>query len=109
VRADRLDAPDLFTRQFRQVLTGSTSEVFVLLNTSLYERHWSIVVVWLVAVVAAIGIRMVFGTASVSMTEGLAWLIVGSVPAVVVLSVFRGAPQTTAQMLYDTDRSRDAS
>jgi hypothetical protein len=84
-------------------MAGSTSEVLVSLNTSLNHLHRSIVVAWLVAVVAAIAVRIVFGATSVSMTEGLGWLMVGSVPAVVVLSVFRGAPQTMAQMLYDTD------
>jgi hypothetical protein len=105
VRADRLDATGQLARQFRLVLTDSTSEVFVSLNTSLNQRHWSIVAAWLAVVAVAIVIRMMFGTASLSMTETLGWLVVGSVPAVVVLSVFRGAPQTTAQMLYDTEHS----
>ena len=59
---------------------------------------------WLVAVVMAIAIRMVFGATFVSTTEGLGWLMVASVPAVVVLSVFRGVPRTMAPLPYYPDQ-----
>jgi hypothetical protein len=95
--------PDPLAHQFRWCVAGSSSEVVVSLNKSLHQLHRSIVVAWLVAVVAAIAVRIAFGATSVSITEGLGWLMVASVPAVVVLSVFRGAPQTMAQMLYNTD------
>jgi hypothetical protein len=94
--------------QFRWCVAGSTSEVVVSLKSSLNQLHRSIVVAWLIAVVAAIAVRIVFGATSVSITEAVGWLMVGGVPAVVVLSVFRGAPQTMAQMLYDTDHPAHA-
>ena len=63
----------------------------------------SIVIAWLFAVIAAIVLRIVLGASAISITEGLGWTMLGGVPIVVVLSVFRGAPQTMAQLLYDTD------
>lgn len=71
---------------------------------SLNKLHQSIVLGWLGVVVAAIAVRVGLGATPVSLSEALAWLMAGAVPTLVMLSVFRGAPRTTGQMLRDLDQ-----
>ena len=85
----------------------SDMEVFVSLATlipqTLVRFRQAVIASWLVVIALAMLVRVSFTQPAVSLIEGLGWLMLASVPAIVLLSVFRGAPRTMAQLLYDTD------
>jgi hypothetical protein len=77
---------------------------------SLKRIHATVIVGWLAAVAGLLGARIAFGSAPVSATEAIVWLLVGSVPATIFLFTFRGAPPPTiAQVLYDAEQRPDAT
>jgi hypothetical protein len=63
----------------------------------------AVIASWLVVVALSMLARVALTTFPLSLIESLGWLMLACVPAIVVFSVFRGAPQTMAQMIYDTE------
>jgi hypothetical protein len=87
------------------------SEVFVSLTTliphTLVRFRQGVIASWLVVVAVSMLARVELSSIPVSLIEGVGWLLLAAIPAIVVLSVFRGAPRTMAQMLYDTDHQAE--
>ena len=72
---------------------------------SLTRFHIVLIAVWLVSLIATIRIFLGPGMPS-TLPQTIALLALGSIPIVVLLVVFRGAPpHTIAQVLYDTDQT----
>ena len=63
----------------------------------------TVVASWLVVVALSMLARVALTTFPLSLIESVGWLMLACVPAIVVFSVFRGAPLTMAQMIYDTE------
>jgi hypothetical protein len=75
---------------------------------SLRRSHLVIIWGWLIAVAGLFAVRLVMGVPP-SFTDVFAALVLGCVPAVVFMRVFRGSPQTVAQLLYDTEQAPPSS
>ncbi len=59
---------------------------------------------WCLAAAVLFGVRLALGLPP-SLAGGIAIVLLGCVPAVVLMKVFRGAPpQSIAQVLYDAER-----
>jgi hypothetical protein len=72
---------------------------------SLNRLHLILVAAWLISLVVITGFLLGPGMPS-TLPQTIAVLALGSIPVVVLLVVFRGAPpRTIAQVLYDTDRT----
>jgi hypothetical protein len=65
--------------------------------------HITAIAVWFVTLAVVVGVQFSLGVA-VSATQILTVLLVGCVPAIVLIVVFRGAPRTIGQLLYETDQ-----
>jgi hypothetical protein len=64
---------------------------------------------WFMAVVLALSVRAALGVPP-SFVEAAAALAVALAPALMVLTVFRGAPpQTIAEVLYDAEHTKNAA
>jgi hypothetical protein len=64
-----------------------------------------IISVGLIAPLSVFGIRLALGL-DVTLGLSVALLLAGGIPAIVMLTVFRGAPpRTIGQVLYDTDQA----
>lgn len=69
------------------------------------RRQFFIITAWLVTLTAATTIRLLAGPPP-SLVETLTVLALWVVPAVVFMTVFRGAPpQTIGQVLYDAEQA----
>lgn len=74
---------------------------------SLTRMHVIATAAWLVLVTGTLGFRMATSGAP-ALGESLGWLLVGTLPVLVLLRVFRGAPpETVAQVLYNTEHAGD--
>ena len=74
-------------------------------NRSLNRFHMTVVSSWLVALVMLFAVRVVPGGPT-SFTAGVGLILLGCVPAFVLMVVFRGAPpQTIAEVLHDAERT----
>jgi hypothetical protein len=72
---------------------------------SLNRLHIILVAGWLLSLIVIIGIFLGPGMPG-TLPWSVAILALGSIPVVVLLVVFRGAPpHTIAQVLYDTDQT----
>jgi hypothetical protein len=65
--------------------------------------HATITIGWFIALSAVFSMRIAFGVPT-SFRDGLVWLLLGGIPAVVLAPLFRGAPTTVAEVLYDTEQ-----
>ncbi len=63
----------------------------------------SVIAAWLVVIGISMLARVELTRFPISPIEGVAWLLLACVPAIVVFMVFSGAPKTMAQMIYDTE------
>ena len=70
---------------------------------SLNRFHIIAIAAWFVTLAVVVGVRFSLGVA-VSATQILWVLLAGCVPAIVLVVVFRGAPRTIGQLLYETDQ-----
>jgi hypothetical protein len=74
---------------------------------SLTRFHFMALGGWFMAVVVALGVRAALGVPP-SLLEALGGLAIALAPALMVLTVFRGAPpQTIAEVLYDAEHARN--
>ena len=73
---------------------------------SINRFHATITLGWFAAIIVALGARIVLLATPVSMPESFGWLVVGSVPAYIAWSVFKGAPRTIAEVLYDAENGK---
>jgi hypothetical protein len=111
VRADPVSksAGTLASHHLRWRAIDPISEVSMSFTTlvphTLTRFHWTVIASWLVVVAISMLARVRLSAFPVSLIESLGWLMLACVPVIVVFSVFRGAPKTMAQMLYDTDHS----
>jgi hypothetical protein len=72
---------------------------------SLNRLHIILIAGWLISLIVTIGIVLGPGMPG-TLPRSVAILALGSIPVVVLLVVFRGAPPNTiAQVLYDTDQT----
>ena len=72
---------------------------------SLSRFHLTLITGWFVVLGAAFAVRVALG-ASGSVAQGVAWLSLGFVPAIILVAVFCGAPrQTIAQVLYEAEQA----
>lgn len=71
---------------------------------SLNKFHITAIAAWFVTLVVLLGARFTLG---IEVTAGqiLTLLLVGAVPVIVLVAVFRGAPRTIGQILYETDQT----
>jgi hypothetical protein len=71
---------------------------------SLHRFHIAAIATWFVALVVVLGIWFSLGAAVTP--AGIFTVVLAScVPALVLLIVFRGAPRTIGQLLYETDNT----
>ena len=62
---------------------------------------------WFIAVILTVAVRTAIGLPP-SFIEGMAALAIALAPALMVMTVFRGAPpQTVAEILYDAEHTRN--
>ena len=74
---------------------------------SLTRFHFVALAGWFMAVVLTLSVRTALGVPP-SITEVAAALAVALAPALMLLTVFRGAPpQTIAEVLYDAEHARN--
>jgi len=72
---------------------------------SLNRLHIILIAGWLISLIVTIGVFLGPGMPG-TLPWSVAILALGSIPVVVLLVVFRGAPpHTIAQVLYDTDQT----
>jgi len=71
---------------------------------SAHKFRIAAIAAWFVALVAVLVVRVSLGIA-VSAAQIFTLALAGCVPAVVLLMVFRGAPRTIGQLLYDTEHA----
>jgi hypothetical protein len=72
---------------------------------SLNKIRLVVLTTWFATLIAVLGIRLLMG-APVTLAESYGWLLLGCIPAAVLLMVFRGAPPSiVGQLLYDTDHA----
>jgi hypothetical protein len=72
---------------------------------SLNRFHIVVIAGWFAAIIAVIGVRLEMG-APVTLAQSVALLMLGCIPAAVLVLVFRGAPPPTiGQVLYETDQA----
>ena len=75
---------------------------------SLNRFHLTVVTIWFAALLAVLGLRIVMDVPT-SIVEGMGLILLGCAPALILVSVFRGAPpQTIAQVLYDAEQDANA-
>jgi hypothetical protein len=61
------------------------------------------------AVILTVAVRTLIGVPP-SFIEGMAALVIALAPALMVMTVFRGAPpQTVAEILYDAEHARNVA
>lgn len=77
--------------------------IITLIPQTLVRFRLVVVASWLVVVALSMMARATLSAVPISMMEAMGWLLLACGPAMVVLAVFRSAPRTMAQMLYDTD------
>lgn len=76
---------------------------------SLGRFHFVAVSGWFVAVILTVAVRTAIGLPP-SFIEGMAALAIALAPALMVMTVFRGAPpQTVAEILYDAEHTRNVA
>jgi Na+/melibiose symporter-like transporter len=72
---------------------------------SLNRFYMTVISSWFAALVVLFAVRVVLGGPT-SLTEGVVLMLIGCVPAFVLMVVFRGAPpQTVAEVLRDAERT----
>lgn len=70
---------------------------------SLAKFHLTVITGWLVVVAATYAGSVALGTTP-TLVQGIAWLLVASLPALILLLVFRGAPPPTiSEVLYEAE------
>lgn len=71
---------------------------------SLNRFHITVITAWFVTLVSLLAARFAL-SAGAGIAETFGLLVLGCVPAVVLVVVFRGAPTTIGQILYTTDQA----
>ena len=76
---------------------------------SLSRFHFIALGGWFMAVVLTVAVRTAIGLPP-SFVEGVAALAIAVAPALMVMTVFRGAPpQTIAEVLYDAEHAKNVA
>ena len=76
---------------------------------SLGRFHFIALGGWFVAVILTVAVRTAIGLPP-SFIEGMAAFAIALAPALMVMTVFRGAPpQTVAEILYDAEHTRNVA
>jgi hypothetical protein len=76
---------------------------------SLSRFHFIALGGWFMAVILTVAVRTAIGLPP-SFIEGMAALAIALAPALMVMTVFRGAPpQTVAEILYDAEHTRNVA
>jgi hypothetical protein len=76
---------------------------------SLSRFHFIALGGWFMAVILTVAVRTAIGLPP-SFVEAVAALAIALAPALMVMTVFRGAPpQTIAEVLYDAEHTRNLS
>jgi len=71
---------------------------------SLNRFHLTVMAAWFMTLAVVVGIRLVAGVGP-SLTGAFGVVVLGCVPAVILLMVFRGAPpRTIAEVLHEAER-----
>jgi ABC-type nickel/cobalt efflux system permease component RcnA len=79
------------------------------ITVSLTRMHAIATIAWLVLVLGVLSVRISTAGAP-TLAESAGWLLLGTLPILVVYRVFRGAPpNTVAQVLYNTEHDGDAT
>jgi hypothetical protein len=73
---------------------------------SLKRSHITAISAWLFILMVVLAIEILLGV-EITTTQVLALVVMGVAPAVVLVVVFRGAPQSMGQLLYETDHAKD--
>lgn len=74
---------------------------------SLNRLQLMVIAAWFAMIGVLLGTRLVFGIPT-TLAESAAVVLLGCIPATVMLVVFRGAgPRNVTQMLYDIDRTSE--
>lgn len=63
---------------------------------------------WICTVGAALAVRLSLGGAGWSFTEGVAWVLAGTLPVFVLRTVFTTPAGSIGQVLYDAEHAADA-
>ena len=63
-------------------------------------------VIWCAAILV-VSAGAVMAGASITFGNGILALVAGAVPAAIMLTIWRPAPPTVAQLLYDANSARD--
>jgi hypothetical protein len=71
---------------------------------SVHRFHIAAIASWFVALAAYLAIRISLGV-TIGAAEVVTMILMGCAPALVLITVFRGAPRTIGQLLYDTDHA----
>lgn len=76
---------------------------------SLNKFHITVIAGWIVAVAATFAGSVALGVPT-TLAQGIGWLLAGVVPALILMSVFRGAPPPTiSEVLYETEHPARAT
>ena len=76
---------------------------------SLGRFHFVALGGWFIAVILTVAVRTLIGVPP-SFIEGMAALAIALAPALMVMTVFRGAPpQTVGEILYDAEHARNVA
>lgn len=76
---------------------------------SLNKFHITVIAGWLVAVAASFAGSVALGVPP-TLAQGIGWLLLGAVPVLILMSVFRGAPPPTiSEVLYETEHPARAT
>lgn len=62
---------------------------------------------WFFTVGTALAVRLSLGSAGWSLTEGLAWVLAGTLPVFVLRTVFTTPAGSIGQVLYDAEHPAD--
>ena len=63
---------------------------------------------WFFTVGSALAVRLSMGSAGWSFTEGVAWVLVGTLPVFVLRTIFTTPAGSIGQVLYDAEHAGDA-
>jgi hypothetical protein len=75
---------------------------------SLNRTHTTVITIWFAALMVVAGVAVAAGV-DVSVSRIIALVVFGCAPALVLVLIFKGAPQSVGQMLYETDHAASAS
>ena len=74
---------------------------------SLNRTQSTVITIWFAALMVVAGVAIAAGV-DVSVGRIIALAVLGCAPALVLILVFKGAPQSVGQLLYETDNAASA-